>query len=347
MGKPLSQWILELVNGHPEDLVTAVAVESGKSRPAVHAQLKKLIQSGRIENRGRSTRPYYVLSSSSKRSASLFFGESSSWRFEIAEHPEEGEVWESFLAPNLAHLRPEVRQICQYGFTEMYNNVVDHSGSKTAAVTLSVGHQVDITIVDEGIGVFRKILEAFSLSDYREAVLQLSKGKLTTDPRRHSGEGLFFTARAFDTFMLRSNGIAFGRVNNRNDEDWLLGEGSEEEEGTGVVLSIESSSSRRLEDVFARFTDAPGNLSFSNTAVLVVLARHKDEFFVSRSQAKRVLLNLEKFKHVTLDFKDVESVGQGFVDEVFRVFKNAHPGIVIDYINANPSVEFMIKRGLA
>jgi hypothetical protein len=229
----------------------------------------------------------------------------------------------------------------------MYNNVVDHSGSKTAAVTLSVGHQVDITIVDEGIGVFRKILEAFSLSDYREAVLQLSKGKLTTDPRRHSGEGLFFTARAFDTFMLRSNGIAFGRVNNRNDEDWLLGEGSEEEEGTGVVLSIESSSSRRLEDVFARFTDAPGNLSFSNTAVLVVLARHKDEFFVSRSQAKRVLLNLEKFKHVTLDFKDVESVGQGFVDEVFRVFKNAHPGIVIDYINANPSVEFMIKRGLA
>ena len=33
------------------------------------------------------------------------------------------------------------------------------------------------------------------LSDERLASLELSKGKLTIEPRRHSGEGVFFTSR--------------------------------------------------------------------------------------------------------------------------------------------------------
>jgi len=56
---------------------------------------------------------------------------------------------------------------------------------------------------------------------------------------------------------------------------------------------------------------------------------------ISRSQAKRLLMGLEKFKQVVLDFKGVSSVGQAFVDEVFRVFQNEHPDIAIQYFNAN------------
>ena len=42
----------------------------------------------------------------------------------------------------------------------------------------------------------------------------------------------------------------------------------------------------------------------------------------------------------------VEEVGQGFVDEVFRVFQQRHPEIQMVYINANKAVEFMIKRAI-
>jgi len=72
-----------------------------------------------------------------------------------------------------------------------------------------------------------------------------------------------------------------------------------------------------------------------------------NETLISRSQAKCILRNLDKFERVVLDFRKVRTVGQGFVDEVFRVYANHHSHIQIDYINANSDVEFMIKRGLA
>jgi len=59
------------------------------------------------------------------------------------------------------------------------------------------------------------------------------------------------------------------------------------------------------------------------------------------------MMGLDKFKTVMLDFKDVSLVGQAFVDEIFRVFKNEHPDINIKYLNANNDVDDMIKKGLA
>ena len=81
--------------------------------------------------------------------------------------------------------------------------------------------------------------------------------------------------------------------------------------------------------------------------MLVTLSLFKHDTFVSRSQAKRILYNLDKFQRVVLDFTDVRMVGQGFVDEVFRVYQNQHPHMSIRYSNANPDVEFMIKRSIA
>ena len=41
------------------------------------------------------------------------------------------------------------------------------------------------------------------------AMLELSKGKLTSAPDRHSGRGLFFTSRLADVFDLHANATAF------------------------------------------------------------------------------------------------------------------------------------------
>ena len=66
--------------------------------------------------------------------------------------------------------------------------------------------------------------------------------------------------------------------------------------------------------------------------------------YVSRSEARRLVLNLDKFGEVVLDFKDVKSIGQGFADEVFRVFVNRHPEIRIAVEKAKPGVAAMLRH---
>ncbi|MFH0342837.1 MAG: STAS-like domain-containing protein, partial [Chromatiales bacterium] len=65
---------------------------------------------------------------------------------------------------------------------------------------------------------------------------------------------------------------------------------------------------------------------------------------VSRSQAKRLLTRVERFKTVTFDFTEVDYIGQAFADEVFRVFASRHPEVELIAIKANASVKRMIQR---
>ena len=70
--------------------------------------------------------------------------------------------------------------------------------------------------------------------------------------------------------------------------------------------------------------------------------------FVSRSEARRLLDGLDqRFEEVEVYFAGVDDVGQGFVDELLRVWPSTHPGKTVTPINMNPAVEFMVRRGLA
>jgi len=66
--------------------------------------------------------------------------------------------------------------------------------------------------------------------------------------------------------------------------------------------------------------------------------------YISRSQARRILVGLEKFKKIILDFDRVPNAGQAFADEIFRVFQSRHPNISIEPINMSETVGFMVKR---
>ena len=70
------------------------------------------------------------------------------------------------------------------------------------------------------------------------------------------------------------------------------------------------------------------------------------EEYISRSEAKKLFLELDKFEKIVLDFEGIKTVGQGFIDEVFRVFQQSHQDINIEYINANEDITFMIKRSV-
>jgi anti-sigma regulatory factor (Ser/Thr protein kinase) len=255
---------------------------------------------------------------------------------------QEGDVWQVHIESIAQDLPKPIQQLCYYGFTEMLNNVIDHSQAGKVHIICRLGTDpLSIEIHDNGIGIFNKIQRALHLITLREGILHLTKGKFTTDPAHHTGEGIFFTSRAFDAFTIASDGIAFMRF---HDEDWSV-DSSPTGKGTRVTMEISPSSATTLESVFAKYTD-PDTHNFNRTQVAVQLARIGGETLISRSQAKRILMGLEKFKIVILDFKDVSTVGQGFVDEVFRIYQNQHPDITFTSIHMNDNVEFMVKRGL-
>lgn len=67
--------------------------------------------------------------------------------------------------------------------------------------------------------------------------------------------------------------------------------------------------------------------------------------FVSRSEAKRLMRGLERFREVLVDFAGVEEVGQGFVDEALRVWPSQHPKTRVEPVGMVGPVEFMVRRG--
>jgi hypothetical protein len=194
-------------------------------------------------------------------------------------------------------------------------------------------------LADDGIGIFRKIQTAMNLADERHAILELCKGKLTTDPEKHTGQGIFFTSRLLDSFDIFSGGVYFGHVLG-DEEDWIL-ERQKSYGGTTIYMKLNNHTSRTCKKVFDHYSNEE-DLGFIKTVVPVRLAQYENEKLISRSQAKRVMARVDLFKCVVLNFEGVPTIGQAFADEIFRVFAISHPAIEIVPIHVNSEVKRMI-----
>jgi len=232
-------------------------------------------------------------------------------------------------------------KIMGYAFTEMLNNAIDHSASETATITWWVGtDQWSFEVRDYGVGAYPKLRDGLHLSSDFEAVQELSKGKRTTDPRRHAGEGIFFTSKAVDIFRLTSSGVRWTVDNLRQDTALGVVPTSD---GTSVVCQIDPQTDRSLAGIFREFSR---DHAFVRTRPVVKLFAIGTTF-VSRSEARRLLDGLAAdFDTVEVDFAGVSDVGQGFVDELLRVWPAAHPDKTVIPTNMNPAVQFMVERGL-
>jgi anti-sigma regulatory factor (Ser/Thr protein kinase) len=237
---------------------------------------------------------------------------------------------------------PAGRIMC-YAFTEMLNNAIDHSEGETVSITWWTSpDQWTFEVKDYGVGAFPKLRAGLHLASDFEAVQELSKGKRTTDQSRHTGEGIFFTSKAVDVFRLTSSGVRWTVDNLRHDV--ALGV-VDETSGTSVVCQIDPQTERNLPDIFHQFTN--DDSTFTKTRPVVKLFQIGTSF-VSRSEARRLLDGLDTdFEIVEVDFTGVSDVGQGFVDELLRVWPQDHPGKTVIPISMNSAVEFMIQRGLA
>lgn len=336
-GRAIRDYIVAQVRAHPHDITQVCADHFGISRQAANKHLGRLVADGLLTAQGATRSRRYALTSLDEKDVVV----------QLTEGTDEDIVWRREVAPLLALIPRSAREIWQYGFTEMLNNAIDHSsGTWVRIMVTRTAVGVNITLLDNGEGIFRKVARELQLDDERHAVLELAKGKLTTDPENHTGEGIFFTSRLFDEFNLLSRNVFFLH-DSATREDWTQEtravSGGAEFPGTLVVLELNNDTSRTTKQVFDEYTE-DGDYGFSKTVVPVSLVRYGDEALVSRSQAKRLLARFDRFKKVVLDFEGVEQIGQAFADEVFRVFARAHPNVEIVPFDTNPDVDAMIRR---
>lgn len=313
----------------------AAANRFGVRRHVIHKQLARLQSDGLIEGQGRTNARLHRLARLAVKEAV----------FQV-QGLDEDVVWREHVKPELQNLPTNVVDICRYGITEMVNNVIDHSGSHNTVVRVErTFSTVVLKVTDIGVGIFAKIRTAMALPSLQEALFELSKGKFTTDPQNHTGEGVLFTSRAFDKFALLANGLFL--QHEREQDDWLSGTEDQTDSGTYVEMVVAANSNHTIEEVFEHYASERDDYGFNKTNVILRLLDTGDDSFVARSQAKRVLARLPRFKEVTLDFEGVRSIGPAFADEIFRVFANNHPDVHLTVARANELVQRMIARAEA
>ena len=301
------------------------------SRQTVSKYLNELVEKNYItkNSKGNYTINFYISESKIYKNKNL----------------EEDIVYDELIKKYEIDKKNNVKHILVYAFTEMLNNAIEHSEGTEISIHYTENYfNIFVIIKDNGIGIFRKIVRDHNLKNENEAIFELKKGKLTSDAENHSGEGIFFTSKVVDYFLISSFNKTFS---SGSDEYFYSIEQNRERtiKGTEVILVLNKNTERTTKEIFDEYTS--DDFVFNKTKITVHLAKDcLGHDFVSRSLAKRILMNVEKFKVIVLDFENIDNIGQGFADEVFRVFKNKNPDITIVPINMNEEIEFMINRAM-
>ncbi len=331
-GEKIRRFILNHVEKSPDDITKVTAKKFGITRQAVNKHLRRLRDEGILRQSGNTRASVYRLAPLSK------------WihRWEIEPGLAEDVVWTREIKDVLGEMPNNVLDIWHYGFTEMFNNVIDHSDGSFVVVQIrKTATTTEMLVTDDGYGIFKKIQSVMGLLDERHSILELSKGKLTTDPQHHTGKGIFFSSRMFDSFDILSGGVYFSHTFG-DAEDWVL-ERDRSSGGTSVWMLLDNHTSRTAKNIFDQFTSGD-DYGFTKTVVPVRLAKYGEDKLISRSQARRLLARVELFRTVLFDFSEVETIGPAFADEIFRVFALQHPDIELHPIKVNSAITRMINR---
>jgi anti-sigma regulatory factor (Ser/Thr protein kinase) len=326
-----TRWITAAAVQHGDDLPAHLMQRLQLSRRQVMLLLKRLQAMQWVQSCGTPRAPRFVpgpLRQVVKR-------------YTLAGLQEDG-PWRQDFAPCFT-LPPALQAMAQHAFTELLNNAIDHSGGTSVTVSMrQTPLQLQLLVSDDGVGLFRRVAESFDLAEPAVAMLELTKGKLTSDPDRHCGHGLFFTAQLADVFDLHANTAAFQR------RSWDGGHWHAQRPatraGTSIYWAVAMDSSRTLESVLQAHSSSGRSYAFERTRVpLSLLAAPGARQLASRAEARRVASRLEQFAAVELDFTGIEQLGHGFADELFRVFGRRHSQLALQPAGMTAPVAAMIE----
>lgn len=332
--------ILDTLDKRGEVKASEIAKVAGFSRAYINRFLQRLRDEGKIILIGKANKARYVIAKEQE------VMRAKKGILNITRTLQNKNLFEDIVLRDIKEktgiflkVSKNVSDILSYAFSEMLNNAIEHSQSKEIKITMQKEKDgISFDVIDKGIGIFNNIMRRRNLHSEMEAIQDLLKGKQSTAPQTHSGEGIFFTSKVAD--ILTIQGSHKKLIFNNLLRDIFIKD-IKNIIGTKVTFSINVASKKQLDYIFKQYTD--DSFEFNKTRVTVRLYKMGLEY-ISRSQARRILSGLDKFKTIILDFKDVETIGQGFADEIFRVWKSQHPHVSIIIENANENINFMISR---
>jgi len=307
--------------------------ELGYSRQYIVRLLSQLLSQGEIHKLGKT------------RAAKYYPGKATDTTNSLQLIKERKDLSESVVFEEIRtrmqlnrHLNKNCLTIFDYSFTEMLNNAIDHSQSRKVWISVDIDPaNITFIIKDLGIGAIENIKQGFKINDDFQALEHLFKGKQTTAAEAHSGQGIFFTSKVVDVFTLAASGMKFTIDNLRADE---FLEDIKQKKGTSVSCKIKKNTRRKIKKIFDTFTGE--DYEFNQNIVKINLSGHTR--LMSRSEAKRLLLGLDEYTVLDFNFQNVDAVGQGFCDEIFRIYSNNNPGKTLSYHNTSDVVRYMIER---
>jgi anti-sigma regulatory factor (Ser/Thr protein kinase) len=325
----ITPWITAAAVQHPRDLAAHLVQRLACSRRVAFSLLRQLVAA-----------QWLVVAGGTPRKPVHAPG---ALRQVVRQYPllglQEDLPWKRDFAPFFA-LPGEVRRMAQHAFTELLNNAVDHSGGSTVTVSLrQTPLHLQLLVSDDGCGLFERVAQSFAIDDPALAMLELSKGKLTSQPERHSGHGLFFSARLADVFDVHANRAGF-QYRGWDAASWHVTRAAPHT-GTSVYMAIALDTRRTLDSVL-RAASSSGGYGFERTRVPLRLIGD-GQALASRADARRVASRLEGFQHAEIDFSGIDDVGHAFADELFRVFRRLHPGVELAPVGMTPRVSAMLQ----
>src|SRR5882724_7721100 len=205
-GEEIRHFILQNVEKHAGDISKVTAAKFGISRQAVNKHLQKLRAEHALAESGQTRNRSYKL-------APLV-----EWKktFPLTKELAEDIVWTNDISPAIGKMPENVTDIWFYGFSEMFNNAIDHSSASNITVHIrKTAATTEMAIYDDGVGIF-------------------------------------ISSRMFDSFDILSGGVFFAHAFG-NSEDWIL-EARQYSHGTAVWMKLDNHTARSMKKIFDKYS---------------------------------------------------------------------------------------------
>jgi hypothetical protein len=126
----IQKFILDNVENHPGDIAIVLAKKFGFSRQRAHQYLIREVENGNIIKTGRTRWTRYFLAG----------GKYIKFIEKIKPGIAEDRVWIKYIKPMVLSYPENIYRICAYGFTEIFNNAIDHSKGTTIITEIGISN---------------------------------------------------------------------------------------------------------------------------------------------------------------------------------------------------------------
>ena len=327
----IKRFLLDNLSHHKKDIINTAVQRFGLSRQAILKHMQTLIKDNQVIAQGRTKDRIYQLSPRVNFTKEV----------KIDNNIDVSELIKTNIIPHLNTLSDNICEIVYFSMNAIMSNVKDHSKATKSYFKLFLNHDdLNIVIADNGIGIFKNIKSNLKLPSAHIAAIELAKSGLTTDPKNHSGDELYTVFHLFDNIKIESTEILlhFDYL----DKSWNINQ-SKQANGTRIHLKINPSSKRTCLDIFKKIF----NSKQKTLSIPISLTRYGGlDLINSREQANYLLRNIEDYKIVNFDFKNIDLIGPAFADELIRKTNRINKSIIINWVNSNDMINIMLKRAL-